>query len=172
MLDKRHPPDIYVSGRSAVQRSNGPAERGIGIGKEKGRRNIAASGLEVRYWPWDMRHWASCEWAFSFEMPMPLPSGKVVMVREKEWQLKNAFQPRMRPGKYLGPEDVDSISAGHLILMATGEILRVTTFHPSEEPLDGLKAAAAERGWSCEKKPDGRSSGVISAENDAGQIPP
>ena len=92
----------------------------------------------------------------SFDMPPPLQFGRVVMVREKDWQLLNAFDPRMKQGVYLGPEDIDSVSGGHLVLLPDGVIARATTIHPSDAPVRGLTEAAAKLGWSSDKTPDGR----------------
>ena len=82
-------------------KSNGRAERGVGRAKEGGRRNLVASGLPIERWPWAVRHWSACEWARSFDLPAPLPFGTPVLVRQKDWQLLNAFDPRMIPGVYL-----------------------------------------------------------------------
>ena len=121
-------------------KSNGRAERGVGRAKEGGRRNLVASGLAIARWPWAIRHWSACEWARAFDLPAPLPYGQPALVRQKDWQLLNAFDPRMLPGIYLGPEDVDSVSAGHLVLVKENgveSILRATTIHKQSEPLQG-----------------------------------
>ena len=127
----------------------------MGLAKQGGRRNLVSSGLPVARWPWAVLHWGASEWAKSFDLPQPLQFGRVVMVREKDWQLLNAFDPRMKQGVYLGPEDVDSVSAGHLVLLQTGSIARATTIHPSDEPVKGLVEAAAKLGWLSDKTPDG-----------------
>ncbi len=61
----------------------------------------------------------------------------------------------MKQGVYLGPEDVDSVSAGHLVLTTDGAIARATTIHPSDAPIKGLVEAAAKLGWFNDRTPDG-----------------
>ena len=59
----------------------------------------------------------------------------------------------MARGQYLGCEDVESSSAGHLVLTDTG-VVRATTMHPTQEPLQGKRSAAEARGWVAMQNPD------------------
>ena len=133
---------------------NGTAERGVGICKAEGRVALVASGLDITFWPWAVRHWDDCRWAAAFDFPPPLPFGMEVVVRQKEWKLLNAFAPRMLQGVYLGTEDVQSTCAGHLVLMEDGNVVRATTLHTTGAPMKGAIERAAARGWTCVQNPD------------------
>ena len=75
------------------------------------------------------------------------------MVREKKWALKDAFKVRMSRGQYIGCEDIESSSGGHLVLTDTG-VIRATTIHLTDEPLQGQRLAASSRGWTACRNPD------------------
>jgi hypothetical protein len=140
--------------------ANGRAEEAVGFYKRKGRTVLRGSGLSTKFWPYAIQYVNEAVWKeFHREPAMPLAFGARILVRNKQWQLLDAFENRAVPGRYLMVGWDLSRTAAYVLMddgIPDGTVTRATTFWPDPEanvpeptPADLLAA-----GWEVRRDPE------------------
>jgi transposase InsO family protein len=142
--------------------SNGRAEAAVGMIKRKGRTILRAAGLSTKFWPYAVRYISEALWKeFHEESPMPYAFGARILIRNKQWQLLDAFEPRVIPGRYLSVGWELSRYAAYVLQedgTPDGTVTRATTFWPDPDAVvpEATPGELLAAGWEIRHDPEGQ----------------